>query len=117
MTEFQGPERRQSVLTQTDKDFISSEIERAVEKSGCIILPKDREAVRSWYGMIADIGDGDLDKGVRRTRDFFKFLEGMYNKKNIASGLLFFAVSAAVVGWAIKIFASGLWDFFAKIIK
>ena len=126
-------ERRASVLTDKDKEWIAKKLDEAVQKrlesqvsilthedrnfiksNGCFLPDHDKEAVKMWYGLLTDIGDGDIKAGVRRTRDFFAFISNMYNKKNVVSGLVFGGFCLAVIGWLVKIAGAGLWEFFKR---
>lgn len=107
-------ERQVSILTENDRQFILKEITETIRVHGCILPESEKDAVRMWYGLLTDIGDGDIKAGVRRTRDFFGFISNMYNKKNVLSGLIFGGFCLAVIGWLIKIAATGLLEYFKR---
>ena len=108
---------QKSILTEHDRDFILKEIGKTIKKYGCILPEAEKDAASMWYGLLADVGDGDIKTGVRRTRNFLGFLGNMYNKKNVVSGLMFMVFITAMIGAVLKIAGSGLWAFVAGKIN
>ena len=92
-------------------DDIKQAVKEAVTEAmtaHCPLSERERKSAPHLFGLLNDIGDGDIDRGIRRFRAVFQFTGSIYNWRNIVSGAVILAGILAVFGWFGKVFLSGL---------
>lgn len=102
---------KQSIADSELLKLITGAIKEAVSEaleSHCPLTVQERKSVPHLYGLFRDMGDGDIDRGIRKFRAVFEFSGSVYNWRNIVSGALILAGVMAVFGWLASLFVSGL---------
>lgn len=91
------------------KEIIRTE----VKDCACPLNAEDRQAVPLLYDVFKDLGDGNLGQGIRRSRNLFKFVGDIYNRKNMATG----AVIVMVILGAFGMLGTWIWAGFIAAIR
>lgn len=98
-----GIERREQVLTESDKDWIVQTITRY---HNCPFGEDDFRAVKKILDIHQTMGDGDLNRGIERFREHSRFMQALLTKKSLLAGAgmvaIFGAVSLALFWWAVE---------------
>jgi len=91
------------------EDIIASSVSKAVEKK-CRFPISDEYAVETahLYGMMADLGSGDLSKGVEEARKNHSYVAKIREKSDKFSTYFFMLLVAALTGGILKTVWEGL---------
>lgn len=99
----------------SERDMFLDEIKLVVTeavsdgmKSHCPLSEEERRSVPHLYGLFKDMGDGDIDRGIRKFRAIFEFTGAIYTRKNLITGSLILGGFAAVFGWLGKVLIAGI---------
>lgn len=97
-----------TVVTKSQlEDMIAASVLKVVEKK-CRFPITDEQANETshLYGMIADLGDGDLSKGIETARKNHSYISRIRAKSDKFSTYFFMVIIAIMAGGVIK----ALWE-------
>ena len=98
-------------MNENDLSAIREAVRTAVGEAmsnHCPLTEQERKSVPHLYGLFRDMGDGDIDRGIRKFRAVFQFTGAIYSWRNIVSGAVLLAAILAVFGWLGKVLIAGL---------
>jgi len=109
------------IVTDIDQNKLIADITTAVTTAvreeirahQCPLSSEDKQQVPLLYDVFKDLGDGNLAAGVRRSRNLFKFVGDIYNRKNMVSG----AVMVMVILGAFGMLGTWIWSGFLNAIR
>ena len=87
-----GIERRESVLTEVDKEWLTKAM---IENRSCkSFTPEEVAAMKEMCGIVRNMGDDNINRGVDRFREHNKFIQALLNKKAVLAGAAMLAMAS-----------------------
>ena len=93
-------------LTALLKDVISQVVSVEFKKQHTCPIPKDKaDEISHMLGVIVDVGDGDLRKGVENIREHHIFIRGLIATRSRMTKI----ISASVIVSLVSAFIALMW--------
>lgn len=94
------------------KTTFSQTIENMSCTSNCPITPETAGEMDHFFGMVKDVGEGDLRKGVEEFRDNHKFITRMKIARHKISDWISKTIIVTVIAGLLTVLALGIKDYF-----
>ena len=107
---------KQEQFVDAVRTAIAEDLRKALDEvkdSSCPLAAEDRKDVPLLYDVFKELGDGSLAQGIRRSRNLFKFVGDIYNRKNMATG----AVIVMVILGAFGMLGTWIWAGFIAAVR
>ena len=92
---------------------VTAAVRAEITSCMCPLSQEDRTEIPLLYDVYKDLGDGNLANGIRRSRNLFKFVSDVYNRKNMVTG----AVLVTVILGAFGMLGTWIWSGFVSMMR
>lgn len=94
------------------KSTFSETIENMSCTSNCPITPEIAGEMDHFFGMVKDVGEGDLRKGVEEFRDNHKFISSMKVARHKISDWISKTIIVTVIAGLLAVLVLGIKEYF-----
>lgn len=91
-------------LTESDLKAIEDIVTKRVEKCSCGIKPHHADQMGHFWGMVEDIGDGEVREGVETFRKVADAYKSVTKKSSMATKILIGLILTAAFYGALDVF-------------
>ena len=89
-------------------------VQKAVKEHRCPIPADAAEEVGHFFGMVEDIGEGDIRKGIEAVREHHKFIKSMSSVRNKIGTVIITLITLTVGGSILAFIWKGIKDSVVK---